>query len=80
VVTYKNAGVAAECAREARLGSFLLETDAPFLAPVPFRGQRCEPAHVTATAAFVAAARGLPIEELAAQTVQATRAFFPRLA
>jgi Tat protein secretion system quality control protein TatD with DNase activity len=35
---------------------------------------------VTATAAFVAAARGLPIEELAAQTVQATRAFFPRLA
>ena len=79
VVTYKNAGAAAACARDARPGSFLLETDAPFLAPVPYRGQRCEPAHVTATAAFVAAARGLPVEELVAQTEQATREFFPRL-
>ena len=73
-----NAGAAAACASDARPGSFLLETDAPFLAPVPYRGQRCEPAHVAATAAFVAAARGLPVEELVAQTVQATRAFFPR--
>jgi TatD DNase family protein len=79
VVTYKNAGAAAVCAREAAPGAFFLETDAPYLAPVPYRGQRCEPAHVAATAAFVAAQRGLGVEELAAMTDAAVSAFFPRL-
>lgn len=79
VVTYKTAGAAAACAREAAAGSFFLETDAPYLAPVPHRGRRCEPAHLAATAAFIASVRGVPVEELAARTAEATRAFFPRL-
>lgn len=79
VVTYKNAGVAAECAREAEAGAFFLETDAPYLAPVPHRGQRCEPAFMAATAAFVAQARGESVGEVAAMTEAAVDAFFPGL-
>lgn len=79
VVTYKNAGLAVVCAREAVAGSFFLETDAPYLAPVPHRGQRCEPSLLAATAGFVAAQRGLEIDELATLTDAAVRAFYPRL-
>jgi TatD DNase family protein len=46
----------------------LVETDAPFLAPVPHRGQKCEPAFVVDTAAFVAELRGEDLEELAGTT------------
>ena len=46
----------------------LVETDAPFLAPVPHRGQKCEPAFVADTAQFVADLRGEPVEQLAAAT------------
>ncbi|MFN0128885.1 MAG: TatD family hydrolase [Verrucomicrobiales bacterium] len=79
VVTYKNAGVVSECVRKAVAGSFFLETDAPYLAPVPHRGQRCEPAFVPDTAAFVAQARGQALEELESMTEAAVRSFFPRL-
>ncbi len=48
----------------------LLETDAPYLAPVPFRGKRNEPAYVAHTARIVAEARGVNVEELAEQTTQ----------
>ncbi len=51
----------------------LVETDSPFLAPVPNRGKTCEPAFVSDTAAFVAQLRGESIEELASNT---TRNFF----
>lgn len=79
VVTYKNAGEAAVCVREAAPGSFFLETDAPYLAPVPHRGQRCEPAMLADTAAFIAGARGIELAELEAETEAAVNAFFPRL-
>jgi TatD DNase family protein len=46
----------------------LLETDSPFLAPVPHRGQKCEPAFVADTASFVAQLRGEGPEELASAT------------
>jgi TatD DNase family protein len=46
----------------------LVETDSPFLAPVPHRGQKCEPAFVADTAAFVAELRGEDVEELASAT------------
>ena len=46
----------------------LVETDSPFLAPVPHRGKPCEPAFVADTAAFVADLRGIPLEELAETT------------
>jgi TatD DNase family protein len=46
----------------------LVETDSPFLAPVPNRGKKCEPAFVADTAAFVAELRGEPVERLADTT------------
>jgi TatD DNase family protein len=53
----------------------LVETDSPFLAPVPHRGQKCEPAFVADTAAFVAELRGVDVEQLG----EATTANFFRL-
>jgi TatD DNase family protein len=46
----------------------LVETDAPYLAPIPLRGKRCEPWHVQHTAAFLAELKGVPLEEFSAQT------------
>ncbi len=57
-------------------GSFMVETDAPYLAPVPNRGKRCEPAMVADTAAVVATARNQTQEELAAETSRTAEAFF----
>ena len=53
-----------------RPGRLLVETDAPYLVPVPYRGRRNEPAYVAATAAFVAALKGVEPEELAAATTE----------
>jgi TatD DNase family protein len=50
------------------LDRLLVETDAPYLAPVPYRGKRNEPAFVAATAAFVAELKGVEAEALAAAT------------
>jgi TatD DNase family protein len=60
-------------------GSFLLETDSPYLAPVPFRGKRNEPAYVRHTAECIAAARGETLEALTEHCGRATREFFPKL-
>ncbi len=64
IVTFKNADAVREVAREVPLERLLVETDAPYLAPVPMRGKRNEPAFTAHTAAFVAGLRGLDIEEL----------------
>ena len=68
IVTFKNAAELQETAKHVPAERLLVETDAPFLAPVPNRGKTCEPAFVADTAAFVAGLRGQPIEELAAST------------
>ena len=73
IVTFKNAKDLQVVAAELPAGGMLLETDAPFLAPVPHRGRTCEPAFTADTARFVAALRGVSPEELAEQT---TRNFF----
>jgi TatD DNase family protein len=57
-----------EAAKRVPLNRLLLETDAPFLTPVPFRGKICEPKHVRVTAEFLAKIRGESLEELAAAT------------
>ena len=75
IVTFKNARDLQETARKIPLDRLLIETDSPFLAPVPHRGKACEPAFVADTAAFLAALRGEPLAELAA----ATTANFHRL-
>jgi TatD DNase family protein len=57
-----------EAAKSVPLDKLLLETDAPFLTPKPYRGQRCEPWHVTLTAEFLAKLRGEKLEDLASAT------------
>jgi TatD DNase family protein len=56
----------------------LVETDSPFLAPVPHRGRKCEPAFVADTAAFVANLRGESIEQLGANTTRNFHALFQK--
>ncbi len=73
IVTFKNAAELQEFAREIPSDRLLVETDSPFLAPVPHRGKPCEPAYVSDTAAFVAQLRGESIERLAETT---TRNFY----
>ena len=68
IVTFKNAADLQDTARMLPKDRMLVETDAPFLAPVPNRGKTCEPAFVADTAAFVADLRGESIDELAANT------------
>jgi TatD DNase family protein len=68
IVTFKNAQDLQETAKWLPADQMLVETDAPFLAPVPHRGQKCEPAFVADTAAFVAQLRGEETEQLAENT------------
>ncbi len=68
IVTFKNALELQAVARELPQDRLLVETDAPFLAPVPHRGKTCEPAFVADTCSFVAGLRGVSSEELAATT------------
>ena len=76
IVTFKNAPDAQASAASVPLGSFIVETDCPFLAPVPHRGQRCEPAFVRHTAEHIAKLRGISLEELAAATEATAEKFF----
>ena len=75
IVTFKNAKDLQETAKAIPLDRLLIETDAPFLAPVPHRGRTCEPAFVADTARFLAELRGESVAELA----EATAANFHRL-
>jgi len=68
IVTFKNAADLRETARAIPRERLLIETDSPFLAPVPHRGKPCEPAFVTDTARFLAVEFDWPIEDLAAKT------------
>lgn len=73
IVTFRNARELQEIAKEIPVDRLLVETDSPFLAPVPHRGKTCEPGYVRDTAAFVADLRGMTAEDLADAT---TRNFF----
>lgn len=76
VVTFPKAIAVQEAARMAPAGRLLIETDAPYLAPVPHRGQRNEPAFIVETARKLASLRGVPIEEIAAMTSANFRSLF----
>jgi TatD DNase family protein len=76
IATYPKAPEVAACASVAAEGSFMLETDSPYIAPVPHRGQRNEPAYVRHTAERIAALRGVSLETLAAATSQTADRFF----
>ncbi|NUP12036.1 MAG: TatD family hydrolase [Polyangiaceae bacterium] len=68
IVTFKNAKSIHEVAAWAPLDRILVETDSPYLAPVPFRGKPCEPAMVVHTAKRVAELRSMPLDELTRAT------------
>ena len=68
IVTFKNAADLQDTAKWLPADQMLVETDAPFLAPVPHRGKKCEPAFVADTAAFVAELRGDEPDRLAEAT------------
>lgn len=76
VVTFKNGIELQEVAAAIPLESLLLETDGPFLSPVPWRGKRNEPAYLLYTASKVAELRGISLEELATQTSKNAQTLF----
>ena len=76
IVTFKNAVAVQEAARSQPGDAILVETDAPYLAPVPFRGKRNEPAHVVHTARALAAMRGEEEEDFAARVTRNAREFY----
>lgn len=76
IVTFRNAAALRETARHIPADRILVETDSPYLAPVPHRGQRNRPAYVRATAEVLAALRATPFETFAAQTTANARTLF----
>lgn len=68
IVTFKNAKDLQETAARLPADRLLIETDSPFLAPIPHRGKTCEPGYVADTARFLADLRGVSVEDLAEQT------------
>jgi TatD DNase family protein len=80
IVTFKNAKDLQVTAATVPQDRLLIETDAPFLAPVPHRGRPCEPAFVADTARFLSLLRGEDIAELAASTSANFRALFSKVA
>ena len=79
ILTFRRSEDLRALARDLPADRLLVETDAPYLAPEPFRGRRCEPAMVAHTAAALAAVRGLGLDELAALTAANTQRLFGRL-
>ncbi|HEV3189099.1 MAG TPA: TatD family hydrolase, partial [Polyangiaceae bacterium] len=78
IVTFKNARSVQDVAAWAPKDRILVETDSPYLAPVPLRGQKCEPAHVVHTVRSVAQLRATPVDELAALTLANTEKRFAK--
>jgi len=76
IVTFKNGASVREVAAQIPLWKFMVETDCPYLAPVPFRGKRCEPAYARLVAESIAAARGIPLQEIAEATTETAEKFF----
>jgi TatD DNase family protein len=76
IVTFKNAPVVHDCASRVGIEHFMVETDCPYLAPVPYRGKRCEPAYTRLVAGRIAALRGATLEEIAARTTENAGRFF----
>ncbi len=76
IVTFKNGASVREVAAKVPLWKFMVETDCPYLAPVPFRGKRCEPAHTRIVAESIASARGISLVEIAEATTETAEKFF----
>jgi TatD DNase family protein len=79
IVTFKNGQNIRDTLTATPLDRFMLETDCPFLAPVPYRGKRCEPAYVKEIAAVAAQVKGCSLAELSQATCHTAHQFFPKL-
>ncbi len=79
IVTFKNALVVKEVARRIPLDHLLIETDAPYLAPVPYRGKLNQPGYVRYVAEEIAKLRGIPCEEVASATTENFFRLFPQV-
>jgi len=75
-ITFPKAQAIRDAARMIPLDRMLIETDSPYLAPIPHRGQRNEPAFVTEVARQIGELRGLPAEEIGSRTAQNFYKFF----
>ena len=80
ILTFKNGQNIRDAVAATPLDKFMLETDCPYLAPVPHRGQRCEPAFVKEISETVAQVKMCSLEELSAATCRTAHDFFPKLA
>jgi TatD DNase family protein len=76
IVTFKNAEAAQQTAARCPADRYMVETDCPYLAPIPHRGKTCEPAYVRHTAEFIAKLRGGSLEEVAWETERTANGFF----
>ena len=76
VVTFKNARHSLEVADEIPLDRLLLETDAPYMAPVPFRGKRCDSSLIIYAAQKIAEIRGIGVQELLDITCENAHRFY----
>jgi len=76
IVTFKNAEIVQETAANLPLNAFMVETDCPYLAPVPFRGKRCEPAYTRFTVEKIAELRGESVDAIAKATTATALEFF----
>jgi TatD DNase family protein len=79
IVTFKNGQNIRDAVAATPMDRFMLETDCPYLAPVPYRGQRCEPAFVKEISETVAQVKGCSLDELSAATCRTAHQFFPKL-
>ena len=79
ILTFKNGANIRQALAATPLDRFMLETDSPFLAPVPYRGKRCEPAYVREISMVAAQVKNCPLEDLSAATCATARTFFKKL-
>jgi TatD DNase family protein len=76
IVTFKNGQNIRDTLAATPMDQFMLETDSPFLAPVPYRGKRCEPAYVKEIAAVATQVKGCSLDELSEATCKTAETFF----
>jgi TatD DNase family protein len=79
ILTFKNAQIIRDTLAATPLDRFMLETDSPYLAPMPYRGKRCEPAYVREIAERAAQLKDCGLDELSRTTCATAEGFFPKL-
>ncbi len=79
ILTFKNGQNIRDALAAAPFGKFMLETDCPYLAPIPYRGKRCEPAYVKEISECAAKVKNCSLEELSDWTCRTAHEFFPKL-